>query len=63
VGRSGAIALVLRVSGTKKVIGLKTVADHFFEAIQDDNRADIKIDSSGKIWSRLEKAILGEITP
>ena len=40
--------------------GLKHVADHFFEAIQCDNRAD----QSGIIWSRsgqLEKTILGEM--
>ena len=41
---------------------LKTVADHFFEAIQDDNRADQKRkDSSGTIWSRSDR--LGKNNP
>ena len=35
-----------------------------WEAIQDDNRADQKIDTSGTIWSRSgrsDKTILGEM--
>ena len=50
----------------KQTTCLKTEADHFFEAIQYDNRADQKMELSGTIWSRsgrLEKTILGEVPP
>ena len=57
---------------TKTTTGRRFLIGYFFstclkqQPTQDDNRADQNIDSSGTIWSRsgrLEKTILGEITP